>query len=368
MFSVLCAQGDEARTWGRLIDALPSALRDIHFLPEYGRIYGQCYGYEPLLGLYQGDQGYVLQPFVRRPLRELPFLRGAADADELSDIANAYGYGGPLCSAPDPAAARRLYAGFAAAFASWCDENGIASEFASLHPFMSEHQRPMIAGVLAPRHEKDVVFVDLGADAARMMKSLRKGHRSSVAAARRAGVRVERMEATAANLERFGELYHATMVRRQAAQRWFVPDGYFAACVRQLGARRASLFFASIGGEVESACLLMHDFATAYYHFAATRARHPELGVNTLMVLETALWAKAAGFARYHLGGGVTPSRDDSLLRFKRGFSERSAPLYTYFCVRDQVVYDRLCERKRAHERATAGSESASDFVPVYRR
>ena len=85
-------------------------------------------------------------------------------------------------------------------------------------------------------------------------------------------------------------------------------------------------------------------------------------------MLETALWARRSGCSRYHLGGGVTSTGDDTLLRFKAGFSDRRAPLYTYFCVRDQVVYDRLCERKRAHERSTEGRESVSDFVPLYRR
>jgi lipid II:glycine glycyltransferase (peptidoglycan interpeptide bridge formation enzyme) len=112
----------------------------------------------------------------------------------------------------------------------------------------------------------------------------------------------------------------------------------------------------------------MHDFGTAYYHFAGNRDAHPELRANNLTMYETALWAQKAGYVRYHLGGGVTSRADDSLLRFKAGFSDRRAPLYTYFCVRSPRVYELLCERKRAHERATTGKESTSDFLPVYRR
>ncbi len=98
----------------------------------------------------------------------------------------------------------------------------------------------------------------------------------------------------------------------------------------------------------------MHDFDTAYYHFAATRAERPELGVNNLMLYATALWAQANGYKSYHLGGGVGRSPQDSLYRFKAGFSPATAPLYTYFCVRNRVVYDELCARKRTFERATA--------------
>jgi hypothetical protein len=367
-FRVLCASGDEARHWRRLIEVLPSPLRDIHFLPEYADIYRASYGYEACLALLEADEGYVLQPFVRRPLRELPFLAGKANAGRFSDMANPYGYGGPLCSHADAATGRRLYARFAAAFSSWCDEEDIASEFTSLHPFMAAHQRALVCGTLAPRHEKDVVFIDLASDEGDIRRRMRKGHRSSAAVARRAAVRVEKVEPSASNLALFGEMYTATMVRRQAAPRWFVPQDYFANCVLGLGVDRTSLFFARIGDEIESACLLIHDFSTAYYHFAAGRAQRPELGVNNLMVYETARWAKDKGFSRYHLGGGVTSGEADSLLRFKAGFSDLRAPLYTYFCVRDRLVYDQLCERKRAHEQASAAGESASEFVPLYRR
>jgi hypothetical protein len=364
---ILSAEKDSAR-WTALVDALPAEYRDIHFLPEYARIYRDSYGFGAHLAVYATDEGFMIQPFVRRPLGELPFLAGASDAKNFTDLANPYGFGGPVSNAADPEVARRLYRAFAGEFAEWCDREGIASEFASLHPFFVSHQLTLIQGVLAARHEKDVVYIDLTEDESTIAKGLRKGHRSSVALARKANARLEKVETSETNLAVFGEIYAGTMVRRQAAERWFVPDNYFSNFVRELGACRTSLFFAKVDDEIESACLLMHDFATAYYHFAATRAARPELGVNNFMVLETAIWAKAAGFAHYHLGGGVTQDQDDSLLRFKAGFSDRRAPLYTYFCVRDRAVYDELCARKKAYERETAGTESSSDFLPLYRR
>jgi hypothetical protein len=366
-FEILTADGADAKRWHALVEGLPQARRDIHFLPEYGRVYRLSHGFEPLLALYCDDDGYVIQPLVRRPLDGLPFIAAAADGGGHADIANPYGYGGPL-SNRDGLAARRLYARFAADFADWCDKRDLASEFASLHPFLVDHQLALIGDALAPRHEKDVVFIDLERDRGAVSKDLRKGHCSSIALARRSGVRVERVDANAVNIAAFSAIYYATMRRRHAASRWFVPECYFPACVGELGAGRTSLFFATVGGELESACLLLHEFGTAYYHFAATAAKYPALGVNNLMVFEAAIWARARGYRRYHLGGGVTSDKNDSLLRFKSGFSGCRAPLYTYFCVRDPIAYDRLCERKRAHERAASGLESSSDFLPLYRR
>ena len=358
----------DAQLWQSAVADLPAVQRDIHLLPEYVRIYRDCYGYRPLLACYRGADGYVMQGFVRRELGDLPFLCGAPDADQFSDIANAYGYGGPRCSASEREARRSLYRSFAREFAAWCEAEAIASEFGSLHPMMIEHQRALIEDSLPVTFVKEVVIIDLRPDETRISNGLSKGHRSSVALARRSGIRVEKVEPNAANLEAFRAMYEATMRRRQAAKRWFLPEDFFFMTCSLLGEKRTTLLFAFANDELESGCLLMHDFTTAYYHFAGTYAKHARLGVNNLLVLEAAMYAKRAGYQSLHLGGGVTVNADDSLLRFKAGFSDGRAPLYTYFTVRNRAIYEELCARKRAYERKTAGAELQSDFLPLYRR
>jgi hypothetical protein len=367
-FEILSANGEDGERWRTLVEGLAFEHRDIHFLPDYGRIYQDAYGFEPFLAVYGDRDSYILQPFVRRPLSGLSFLSGVPDASTFSDLANPYGYGGPLSNETDADRAYSLYTKFRSAFTTWCEEEDIASEFVCLHPLMADRQREIIRDILAPTYEKDVVYIDLAGDAEMILRGLSRGHRSSVAKARRSGVCVERVEMTDANLSTFAEIYFATMRRRNAAERWFVPDNYFTYYVRHLGSVRASLFFARVENTVEVAYLLIHEYSTAYYHFGGTRGLFPEARVNNLLMYATAVWAQRNGYKRYYLGGGVTSNPDDTLLRFKAGFSTKRAPLYTYFSVRNRVVYDRLCERKRAYERTTAGVESTSDFVPLYRR
>ena len=189
-FEILSADGKNAERWSTLIEALPPELRDIHFLPEYGRIYRDTYRQEPFLAVYEEDGDAVLQPFVRRPLADLPFLKSSADARQFADIANPYGYGGPLCTSRDRDVAQHLYRSFADNFATWCEREEIASEFTSLHPLLVEHQLPMVETVLSPRFEKDVVVISLAGDEVALRSQLSRGQKSNVAKARRAGVTV----------------------------------------------------------------------------------------------------------------------------------------------------------------------------------
>jgi hypothetical protein len=366
-FEVLGVEGAHGSRWRELIDLLPHQRRDIFFTPEYLKIYRDAYGFEPLLAVCRNESGFLVQPFVRRPLANLPFLADDPHRNRFSDIANAYGYGGPVCSC-DGAEGRKLYEAFAAEFALWCDSEEIASEFCSLHPLIAAHQCALLERHIAVEAIKEVVVIDLEGDGSEMIRALRKGHRSSITAAKRAGVRVEAVEANPANLNAFRELYMATMERREAASRWRLPENFFPATVQALGPSRATLLFAFVEDTLESGCLLIHEFASAYYHFAGTFGQRPAIGVNNLLVWEAAMYARMAGYQRLHLGGGVTASPDDSLLRFKAGFTAGRAPFHTYFTVRNRAVYDLLCERKRQFEIKIAGAELRSDFLPLYRR
>jgi len=136
-FEVLSTKGDNASRWREMVENLPLERRDIHYLPEYSRIYEMTYGYEARLAcLSQGDR-YIMQPFQVRPLNGLPFLADHPQTGVFYDIANSYGYGGPLASfADDDPAAEHLFRLFVEQFSRYCHEQHFASEFTSLHPLL----------------------------------------------------------------------------------------------------------------------------------------------------------------------------------------------------------------------------------------
>jgi len=367
-FRVLTAAGDDGRLWADLVRRLPLPLRDVHFLPEYGLIYRDTYGYEPLLACVVSDENFVIQPFVKRRLNALPFLAQQNVTEPFWDIANAYGYGGPLCADPTAARAEPLLEWFEEQFCLWCRSEKIAAEFCSLHPILNNRQQLAGLAGVATAPQKRVIYLDLALPENELWRAVNRGHRSSIQRARAGGVRVDRVAADAANLTEFERLYAITMNRHGAADRWYFPVNYFRNCVRYLGADRVSLFFARASAAVASAYLLLHDAGIAYYHFGGSDDAYFSLRPNNLLLYETALWAKQAGYRFYHLGGGVTSGEDDNLLRFKAGFGGCAATLFTYGRIHDSAAYGRLCELKMSHERATLGKALETEYFPLYRR
>jgi hypothetical protein len=356
--------GDRQR-WTAFIERLEPSQRDVHFLPEYGEIYQRTYGFVPMLAVGEDQSGLVVQPLVKRPLNGLPFLQGVAEP--FFDVTNPYGYGGPLVQAGSREAAIALLVEFDRRFRAAMLEQRVPAEFTSLHPLLQNHELLAAAGTVAPADQKDVIFVDLSPSEEELWKETRKGHKSSIKKAVKSGIRIEEI-AGPVDFETFNRLYYATMERNRAAERWVFPRDYFRTCLELLGPERVAFFFAWHDRAPAAACIVMHAFETAYYHFSGSDSDYYAMCPNNLMVHEVALWAKRRGYRRFHLGGGVSSSPDDPLFVFKSGFAHRSARLYTYGRVHDSETYARLCRLKQEHELATEGRVSASEFFPLYRR
>lgn len=367
-FSVLSTFGEERDRWFSYIERLEPRSRDIHFLPEYGQIYQKTYGYEPFLACYEDGEDFVIQPYVKRPLGGLPFLKEQDGRERYFDIANAYGHGGPLAQCNDPDRAPQLLLEYDRRFTAYCAENKIAAEFTSLHPLLERQRLFLNLGLVSGTRQKEIVYVDLTGPEEEIWAGLRKDRKNSIKKARKNGVSVEKVELTPENLGVFNKLYYRTMERNGAADRWYFPEGYFKDSHEQLGKERVSLFVAYVGTAPAAACILMHAFDTIYYHFTGSDERFFSYGAISLMVYEVALWARQEGYLRFFLGGGVSSSPQDSLFMFKSGFSKKTAPLFTYGRVHHKETYEHLCAIKREHEKMTLGTEIESDYFPLYRR
>jgi hypothetical protein len=79
------------------------------------------------------------------------------------------------------------------------------------------------------------------------------------------------------------------------------------------------------------------------------------------------LWGIRQGLRVFHLGGGVTPHPDDTLLYFKMGFSDRTHEFATWRWVVFPEVYQRLCAEKVRRDERHRLQVANPFFFPAYR-
>jgi GNAT superfamily N-acetyltransferase len=276
------ANKKDCGAWSEYLESLSSEWRDIHYEPEYMQAYAEEDGSRALC--LTGDMGGFL-PIMLRGLK----------------IGNAYSYGS--------------YPWFTQYWIDWSQERGVETIRYRAHPFY-----PVPATGAEP--EKLIAYMDLSIDP---YAELRKGHASSIMLANKSGVTVELSD----DIDLFYSMYCAMLDRTGAKENWRF-DVKLLSKLRALYPIGFQVLIAKVDGEPEAGCVLLGARKTCYYHYAGSFGRWRNIGVGNLLVIKAAEYAKAVGYDRLHLGGGLTADPSDSLFRFKAGFSKRRCWVYQY--------------------------------------
>lgn len=340
--------GPEDARWAR---TLAQAGHDIYHLPGYLQFAATHEGGRPA-ALYaeSGDQR-LLAPVV---LREIPeALR--LDADQL-DAVSPYGYSGPVVTRGTDDATMTALLGVAAEAARAA---GVVCGFFRMHPLLPLSRGPMTAAGDVVAHGQTVHIPLLeGVDAARA--GIRQGHRHDIKKLRRAGfsAHVNRWD----DFDEFVRIYLATMSRVAADDYYLFPDGYFQGLRSALGDSLSLVTVHGPHGSVAAGGLFSAHQGLAQYLFSGTDAEFLRQAPTKLMIDEAIAWAAGKGCDVLHLGGGVGGA-EDSLFRFKSGFSKRRSDFESLRLVWDAAAYEQLAGRWME----SRGVADRPAFFPTYR-
>ena len=114
---VLDAVADE-EAWRQALGALPDALQDAYFQPDYVRLPTSPGETRALLFLCRRGADVWAHPILLRPV---PPMGEDSFTRDLFDVETAYGYGGPLSTTDDG----RFLRDSNAAFFEWLRERGV---------------------------------------------------------------------------------------------------------------------------------------------------------------------------------------------------------------------------------------------------
>jgi len=246
----------------------------------------------------------------------------------LRDLETPYGYGGPI--APDPAA-------FAVGLDAWRRRQAAAGhicEFLRLYPFIATER--MAEGFDEFCFDRDTVVVDLRTSTEDRLAWYSQSTRRFLRKAEKA-FQIRRLAPE--EYQTFRRCYEAGLQRSQARARYYFAEEQHRQC---LAAPWATAFVLEAEGEAVGAALFLSSRRLAHYHLAGlTDAGIAHHGLYLLLNHAFNYFA-AQGQFWMHLGGGRSTDPEDTLMQFKRRFSDATIPFNTGALIFDRPTFERL--------------------------
>ena len=329
------------------------ARHDFHHLAQYHRIAEERGEGRAHLFAYHDGAYTIALPLLLRPVE-------ASGGEAWSDATSVYGYAGPLASHVGMPATvvrdfqKRLTDALAA--------RRIVSVFSRLHPLIP--QREILAALGECRPEGATVSIDLTRSTEEQWAHYRPSIRAGIRKLRRAGL-VGQRDRDKRHLAEFVDIYHQTMRRVKAHRSYLFEQEYFTRLASGLG-EALELFVVTLDGAVVAGGLFTICGGIVQYYLGGTCDTFLKLGPTSLLLDTARLWASEEGARTMHLGGGVG-SREDSLLHFKEGFSDRRHVFSTWRWVVDPEAYRSLCDRNDRRNAEHGAPNVSGDYFPRYR-
>lgn len=128
-------------------------------------------------------------------------------------------------------------------------------------------------------------------------------------------------------MKEFIELYNTTMERLNAEEFYYFDENYYRKFIEYFG---GSAFLGTVRKDNELVCaaLFMYSKEYGHYHLEGSDHDYSSLGANNLLLWKTALELHEHNVKEFHLGGGYDSSENNSLLKFKKAFSNDFKDFY----------------------------------------
>jgi hypothetical protein len=328
--------------WNEII--FKSAMYDFYHCNSYSVLNTSG---EPFLFTVSDEADFIALPLIKRSIEETEFY----------DCTSVYGYAGPVASKSPEQLSEPLITFFQQQLKQYFDENKIISAFSRLHPVIL--QTPFLEGLGNIVSLNKTVAIDLTLPPDKQRMQYRKSNKSEINQLRKSGFVIKKADSPE-QIKKFAEIYEITMRRVNAPAHYFFDLDYFNNFLSATDFN-SMLLLAYCNNEIAAGAIFTIVNNIMQYHLAGTAETYLKKAPMKLVIDEARLLANSKKLTYLHLGGGVGGSDDDSLFKFKSGFSNLNYVFKVWKWIIDEEKYAAITKIK------CSGKEINSNFFPQYR-
>lgn len=308
--------------WNEYLGYYYDSQKDIYYFEEYVKLY-ETESAKALCAVCQDGSKILLMPFLRKEI------------DGYYDFETAYGYGGPKANTDDQIWIDLALEEMRVLFVS---EKYVCG-FVRFHSLLNnavkcrEHiQIYFDRNTVAINTEESEGDIWSNQIISKNRNMIRKAENNGLVYAAEYGFE---------SLPEFVTLYNSTMQRLDAEEFYFFDEEYYRLFAKEFR-NKAFLGTVKKEGELICAALFMYSKDYGHYHLEGSNHEYSKLAANNLLLWKTALEFHRLGIKEFHLGGGYNGEPDNSLLKFKKSFSNNMKDFYIGKWIFNESKYKEL--------------------------
>ncbi|MFC0604208.1 GNAT family N-acetyltransferase [Winogradskyella pulchriflava] len=302
---------------------------------------------QPILIKYSEGDTVIVMPMLLRDIEN----------SNYKDLTSVYGYAGPLVQNIGEGFSNE---NFQNELSTFFNENNIVSVFTRLHPYM-DHQEMILSGYGTVATHGKVVNIDLTDTIENQRAKFNRRLKTYLNKSRRSCTVIEGNIDD--HLDAFINLYHENMKRVDAKDIYFFSDEYYREILSSNEYEsELSLCIFNETQEIIGASMFMKKGDIVQYHLSGLSEDHFELNPIKLIIDEMRIKSTEEGYKYFNLGGGLG-SREDSLFKFKSGFSKDFREFKTWKHIVNEEAYKALTKERLGEVVET----DDTGFFPAYR-
>ncbi|HJH26810.1 MAG TPA: GNAT family N-acetyltransferase [Methanophagales archaeon] len=338
--------------WNSLLKGEFSEYNDIYFRYEYFELYKRHYDVEPE-GIFWEDGNVKI--FWTHLIRDISKIEQFKDF-KYYDLTTPYGYGGPLIitKGGDKEKVDESLKEFFEEYKKYALKNNYVCEFIRFYPIFENWK--FFNRIFDVEYLNDVVIVDLTKDLEEIWKGIRKGHKYNIKKSIREGCKVEVISnPPKKDIDSFIKIYYHAMDKNKASKKYYFSIEFITDHFNLL---KSILIEVKYNNRIIGTSMLILGGKIIHYHLSGAAYGLKSLYPSDLILWEAIKWAKENNFKLLHLGGGR--AKNDSLFKFKKGFSNDIIPFYIGKKIFDIKAYQALLTMNPL-------STTSNNYFPAYR-
>lgn len=320
-----------------------SSIYDFHHTSFYHKIDNN---FRSVLFYVEKGDDFLALPLVIRPI----------EMTDWFDITSVYGYCGFISNQNIGKIENGLLSFFKDSFNKYCIENSIVSVFSRLHPIINQKFMFTDFGTVSDLNK--TIAVDLRLSPEEQRKQYRKSNKSEINQLKKKGFSVVEAK-NKFEIENFIAIYYETMDRVNANKYYYFTKEYFHDFLSNTIFKN-KLLLAKFNDEIVAGAIFTYTDKIMQYHLAGTVENYIRETPMKLILDEARLLGNELKLEFLHLGGGVGGNDEDTLFRFKSGFSDLQFQFSVWKYIIDEEKYNYMVEKK-----GLANNEV--NFFPLYR-